>query len=91
MQPSYCLITTLPAYPELVSITAANGNSAGEQELLLKLPSDFKEAYAVKATLELYKETCSHLIIALLISLYLFLQVNVESDLVHYAMLHALL
>lgn len=45
------------------------------EELLLKLPTNFQEAQAVKATLALYKENCSGLVIALLIAFYLFLQV----------------
>lgn len=48
---------------------------ADDEQLLLKLPTNFHEAQAVKATLVLYKETCSGLVVALLISLYLFLQV----------------
>lgn len=48
---------------------------AGDEQLLLKLPTNFHEAQAVKATLMLYKEACSGLVVALLISLYLFLQV----------------
>lgn len=48
---------------------------ADGEQLLLKLPTNFQEAKAVKATLMLYKETCSGLVVALLISLYLFLQV----------------
>lgn len=42
----------------------------------MKLPTNFQEAAAVKATLELYKVTCSKHIIALMICLYLFLQVR---------------
>jgi hypothetical protein len=47
-----------------------------DEELLLKLPTNFQEAQAVKATLALYKENCSGLVIALLICLYLFMQVQ---------------
>jgi len=47
-----------------------------DEELLLKLPTNFQEAQAVKATLALYKENCSGHVIALLICLYLFMQVQ---------------
>ncbi len=47
-----------------------------DEELLLKLPNNFQEAQAVKATLALYKENCSGHVIALLICLYLFMQVQ---------------
>ncbi len=50
-----------------------------DEELLLKLPTNFQEAQAVKATLALYKENCSGLVIALLICLYLFMQVQLTS------------
>lgn len=49
---------------------------AEDEQLLLKLPTNFQEAQVVKATLLLYKESCSGLVVALLISLYLFLQVR---------------
>ena len=49
---------------------------SGDEKLVLKLPTSFQEAVAVKATLELYKETCSLHIIALMIFLYLFLQAS---------------
>lgn len=49
---------------------------SGDEKLVLKLPTSFQEAAAVKATLELYKETCSLHIIALMICLYLFLQAS---------------
>ena len=50
-----------------------------DEELLLKLPTNFQEAQAVKATLALYKENYSGLVIALLICLYLFMQVHLTS------------
>lgn len=50
-----------------------------DEELLLKLPTNFQEAQAVKATLALYKENYSGLVIALLICLYLFMQVQLTS------------
>ncbi len=50
-----------------------------DEELLLKLPTNFQEAQAVKATLALYKENYSALVIALLICLYLFMQVQLAS------------
>ncbi|KAL0021492.1 hypothetical protein WJX77_000125 [Trebouxia sp. C0004] len=46
-----------------------------DEELLLKLPTNFQEAQAVKATLALYKANCNGLVITLLICLYLFMQV----------------
>lgn len=58
----------------MLVFTAADG-----EELLLQLPANFQEAQAVKATLALYKENCSGLVIALLIAFYLFLQVSTSS------------
>lgn len=54
--------------------TLPDSSFADDEQLLLKLPTNFQEARAVKSTLLLYKETCSGLVVALLISLYLFLQ-----------------
>lgn len=50
--------------------------TADNEELLLKVPTNFQEAQAVKATLAMYKENCSGLVIALMICLYLFMQVG---------------
>lgn len=46
-----------------------------DTDYVLKLPTNFQEAQAVKQTLALYVENCRALVIALMICCYLFLQV----------------
>ncbi len=82
----------LPDCDQQVDLMPATG-SADDEELLLKLPTSFQEAQAVKATLALYKENCSGLVIALMVSFYLFMQVtlcthNVTRDVVHLPVVH---
>ena len=49
---------------------------ADDTDFVLKLPTNFQEAQAVKATLALYTENCKALVIGLMICFYLFLQVT---------------
>lgn len=68
------LLTLFSRLPTTASLSDT-AQLQDDEQLLLKLPTNFQEARAVKSTLLLYKETCSGLVVALLISLYLFLQV----------------
>ena len=63
-------------FDQFVSVVKFNSVTADDEELLLKVPTNFQEAQAVKATLAMYKENCSGLVIALMICLYLFMQVG---------------
>ena len=71
----FCRWTYSHLHWSLDTFSDAHADARDTEKLLLKLPTNFQEAQAVKATLMLYKETCRGLIVALLISLYLFLQV----------------
>ena len=47
-----------------------------EQELLLRVPTNFSELRAVRRTLALYQKACPGQIAVLLLTFYLFLQVK---------------
>lgn len=74
------------AFPRVMR-TPVNGCSAMhadgvEQQLLLRVPTNFSELRAVRRTLALYQKACPGQIAVLLLTFYLFLQVGLSSCIV---------
>ncbi|CAL8466066.1 g5602 [Coccomyxa elongata] len=67
-----CLLWRLPTKERLLAVPSEDGE---EQQLLLRVPTNFSELRAVRRTLALYQKACPGQIAVLLLTFYLFLQV----------------